>query len=68
MAVFRLGDIVQTRKPHPCGTDRWQVIRVGADMKIRCQKCGRIVMMDRVEFEKSIKKVLQQAQEDKPNE
>ena len=42
-----LGDLVQMRKTHPCGSDKWTVIRVGADIKIRCSGCGRIVMMDR---------------------
>ncbi|MBQ4435870.1 MAG: DUF951 domain-containing protein [Clostridia bacterium] len=45
-----LGDVVKTRKPHPCGGDTWTVIRTGADIKIRCLTCGRIVMMDRVTF------------------
>ena len=44
---IRLGDIVRTRKPHPCGCDEWTVIRTGADIKIKCSGCGRIVMMDR---------------------
>ncbi len=45
-----LGDVVTTRKPHPCGSDRWTVIRTGADIKIRCSGCGRIVMLDRESF------------------
>ena len=58
MADFVLGDIVQMRKTHPCGSDRWTVIRVGADVKIRCLGCGRIVMMDRADFVKRMKKVV----------
>lgn len=57
-AEFALGDIVQMRKTHPCGSDRWTVIRVGADVKIRCLCCGRIVMMDRADFTKRLKKVV----------
>ena len=45
-----LGDVISTRKPHPCGSDEWTVIRTGADIKIRCNGCGRIVMMDRETF------------------
>lgn len=56
-----LGDIVQMRKTHPCGSDRWTVIRTGADIKIRCQGCNRIVMMDRADFVKRRKKVLERA-------
>lgn len=57
---FSIGDIVQTRKRHPCGSDQWEVIRVGADMKMKCLECGRIVMLDRETFEKRVKKVVQQ--------
>ena len=55
---LRLGDLVQTKKKHPCGTDRWTINRVGADIKIKCQGCGRIVMLERPEFEKRLKKIL----------
>lgn len=53
-----LGDIVRMRKGHPCGSTDWEVIRVGADIKIKCQGCGRIVMLERPAFEKRLKKVL----------
>lgn len=62
---IRLGDQVKMRKPHPCGSDVWTVIRVGADIKIRCAGCGRIVMLDRPVFEKRLKKILGRAEEDK---
>lgn len=55
----RLGDVIQTRKPHPCGGDRWTVIRIGADIKIRCLTCGRIVMLDRQVYFKRRKKLLE---------
>ena len=63
MDELMLGDLVQMRKTHPCGSDRWTVIRVGADIKIRCMGCSRIVMMDRADFGKRMKKVLSQATE-----
>ena len=47
---IRLGDVVQTRKKHPCGNDEWTVIRIGADIKLRCHGCGRIIMLDRQDF------------------
>ena len=47
---FALGDTVRIKKPHACGNDLWTVIRTGADIKIRCSGCGRIVMMDRETF------------------
>ena len=60
---YGLGDIVQTRKTHPCGSDRWRIIRVGADIKIKCEKCGRIVMMERAQFDRRLKKVLEREEE-----
>ena len=59
-----LGDIVQMRKPHPCGSDQWTVIRTGADIKIRCKGCGRIVMMDRETFFKRRKRLIERPAED----
>lgn len=53
---MQLNDIVTTKKLHPCGNNRWQVIRLGADVKIKCTKCGRIVTMDLNLFNKAIKK------------
>lgn len=55
---FNLGDIVQTKKQHPCGSSQWEIIRLGADIKIKCLGCGRIVMITRVKFEKSVKKIV----------
>src|SRR5690606_780948 len=55
---FYLGDVVQMRKPHPCGDDRWEVLRTGMDFRIRCLGCGRMVMVPRRKFEKSVEAVL----------
>ena len=60
MEEIRLGDRVKMRKTHPCGSDEWLVIRIGADIKIKCLGCGRIVMMERADFVKRRKKVLEQ--------
>ena len=60
MEETRLGDVVQMRKTHPCGSDRWTVVRIGADVKIKCLGCGRIVMLERADFVKRRKKVLSQ--------
>lgn len=54
---FDIGDIVKMKKQHPCGSYEWEVIRVGADVKIKCTGCGRIVMLPRSKFQKSAKKV-----------
>lgn len=58
MKEFKLGDIVEMKKTHPCGSNKWEVIRIGADIKIKCVGCGRIVMLSRSKFEKSMKKVV----------
>ncbi len=52
---FQLGDVVRLRKKHPCGGDTWQVVRVGADIGLVCQTCGRRVMLTRAEAEKQVK-------------
>lgn len=55
---FALGDMVIMRKPHACGANLWQITRTGADVKIKCSQCGRIVMLDRLDFIKRAKKVI----------
>ena len=55
---FSLGDIVQMKKQHPCGTYNFEIIRVGADIKIKCTGCGRIVMIPRSKFVKGAKKIV----------
>lgn len=54
---YELGDKVIMKKEHPCKTNMFEIIRVGADIKIKCINCGRVVMMPRCEFNKKIKKV-----------
>ena len=48
---LELGDVVQMKKKHPCGGDLWEVVRTGMDIRIKCQKCGRQVLMPRETFE-----------------
>ena len=57
-----IGDVITTRKPHPCGSNEWTVIRTGADIKIRCSGCGRIVMLDRESFLRRRKATLSRGQ------
>ncbi|NMA96192.1 MAG: DUF951 domain-containing protein [Clostridiales bacterium] len=56
---FSIGDVVQTKKKHPCGNDIWKVIRIGADYKIKCEKCGRIVMLDIESFQRRVKRKIE---------
>lgn len=57
--VFNLGDIVELKKQHPCGSKNWEVIRLGADIKVKCCGCGRIIMMTRSQFNKDVKKIIE---------
>ena len=54
----RPGDILQMKKPHPCGNNRFLVLRSGMDFKIRCTKCGHEIMVPRLKCEKNIKKII----------
>lgn len=56
---YDIGTIVQMKKVHPCGCDRFKIIRTGVDIKITCEKCGRTIMLDRLSFNKRVKKVLE---------
>lgn len=57
--LLHVGDIVKMRKTHPCGNDLWKITYVGADIKIKCEKCERVVMLERPVFEKRIKKIVE---------
>lgn len=56
---YNKGAIVEMKKPHACQANRWQIIRMGADIKIKCMNCGHIVMLPRRDFEKRLKKILE---------
>ncbi|OUM97654.1 MAG: DUF951 domain-containing protein [Firmicutes bacterium ZCTH02-B6] len=61
---FYLGDVVQMRKAHPCGSDQWEVMRTGMDFRIRCLGCGRVVMLPRRRFERQVKAIVKRVIED----
>ena len=56
--TFSLGDRVILKKPHACGENLWEIVRVGADVKLKCIACGRVVMLDRLEFLRRAKKLV----------
>ena len=58
---FTVGDVVKLRKTHPCGGTEWEIMRVGMDFRIKCLTCGRVIMLGRPEFEKSVKTVVKAA-------
>lgn len=55
MIEFHLGDIVRLKKKHPCGSYEWELIRIGADFRLKCVGCGHQVMMKRTLLEKNLK-------------
>ena len=59
MNDYKLKSKVIMKKPHPCGTNEWEITRLGADIKIKCLNCGRSIMMSRIDFNKKLKKVIE---------
>jgi hypothetical protein len=59
---IKLGDVVKLRKVHPCGGDEWQVVRLGADIGIKCLECGRRILLERGVFERSVKRYLKRGE------
>jgi hypothetical protein len=57
----QVDDLVRLRKPHPCGSYEWRVVRIGADIGLKCQLCGRRVLLDRRTFNKRVKTVIHRA-------
>lgn len=55
---YYVGDIVKFKKPHPCGSDQWEVMRTGIDFRVRCVGCGHTVLIPRPKFEKAVKAVV----------
>ena len=55
---IRLGDVVRLKKKHPCGSYEWEVVRVGADIGLKCLKCQRRVLLQRSVFERRLKEVV----------
>ena len=53
-----VGDLLEMKKPHPCGSKTFQVLRIGTDVRIQCTGCGRDLTLERVKLEKSIKKII----------
>lgn len=59
---YKLNDIVQMKKDHPCKKSHyWQIVRTGVDIKIKCLGCGNVIMMERPDFERKCKKIIERA-------
>ena len=57
--TYNIGSLLVLKKGHPCGENLWEVVKLGADIRLKCAKCGRIVIIPRIELNKKIKKVLE---------
>ncbi|MEI7885273.1 MAG: DUF951 domain-containing protein [Clostridia bacterium] len=53
---FKIGQVISFKKKHPCGSDNWEILRVGADFRLKCLGCGHLVMLTRNKVEKGLKK------------
>lgn len=54
---YDIGSLLVLKKGHPCGENLWEVVKLGADIRLKCTKCGRLVIIPRIELNKKIKKV-----------
>lgn len=62
--IYEVGGVITAKKPHACGGDKWQVLRTGADVKIKCLKCGRVVFVSVDEAKKMTKKYIEKEEND----
>lgn len=60
---FGINDVVEMKKAHPCGENQWKIIRMGMDIRIKCQGCGHSVLIPRREFTKKLKRILEKHEE-----
>ncbi len=66
---YHLGDIVRTKKQHPCGSKTWEITRLGVDFKLKCQRCGHVIMLPRQKALKVITKIEKEAEKkEEPND
>lgn len=54
---YEVGDVVTLKKPHPCGENRWEILRTGVDIKLKCLGCDRQIWVPRIDFEKRVRKI-----------
>ena len=62
MIELHEGDVLTLKKPHPCGVDRFEVIRAGADVRLKCTGCGKLLLLPRRQVEKGLKEITKKAE------
>lgn len=60
MSKYRIGDRVTLKKGHPCGANEWNILRTGVDIKLECNSCKKVVWLRRLDFDRRIRKILQE--------
>ena len=55
---IQVGDVLKLKKPHPCGSKEWEVLRIGADFRLKCVGCGHQIMTPRKQVEKNMKEIV----------
>ena len=58
---YEVGDTIRMKKPHPCGSHEWEILRVGADFRLKCAGCGHQIMVPRRVVEKNTKEITKKA-------
>lgn len=61
---YNVGDVVMLKKQHPCGENKWEIMRTGVDFKLKCLGCERQVWLTRRDFEKRVKKIISRSEEE----
>lgn len=67
MLRVHLGDVLRLKKQHPCGEDRWEVLRTGMDFRLKCLGCGRMVLIPRTKLQKRVKEVIRRGEVEGPD-
>lgn len=57
MLNYAVGDVITLKKGHPCGENKWEILRTGVDIKLKCLGCDRMIWLSRIEFEKRVRKI-----------
>lgn len=65
MSQYNIGQLVQMKKGHPCGSNCWRILRVGMDFRIKCVKCGRSVLIPRAQFVRRVTRVIEESEIEK---
>lgn len=64
---LRIDDVLTLKKPHACGANAWRIYRVGADIGLKCEECGRMVMLVRSKLERRIRQITRDGETFKPS-